>query len=189
MDLVEALADVEARLPKAERAVETAQRAFDDLLVEKRGLELALARHRLSTSTPPTPQLRFASPSQSPDGDWATLGRADAVHRVLVEAGRPLSPQEIVHTLVTSGGRSEDNDQVRAALNYLRRTSRAESVGRAQWVATGSGDADTAPATPEALGTARPAQHAPPTEEAALAGARPSESTSLKWTEEEASPS
>ena len=68
-------------------------------------------------------------------GDWASLNHMDAVLRALSEANRPLSPQDIVRAL-RAVGRSDSNDQVRAALAALKRHGRVSLMGRAQWVAT-----------------------------------------------------
>jgi hypothetical protein len=62
---------------------------------EARGLELAIARRNGSAPAPEGPE---RSPS-----DWLSLTRAEAVERILREAGRALSPSEITDVLVANG--------------------------------------------------------------------------------------
>jgi hypothetical protein len=145
-----ALAEVKAAIPQAQAEAERTARHVAELLEEERGLQLALARRAASdgaTTTagtegvdaaldePPTePAAPEVAPAEPP-GDWASLNHQDAVLRVLTEARRPLSPKDIVRAL-RAVGRSDSGDQVRAALNALKRIGRASLTGRAQWVAT-----------------------------------------------------
>jgi hypothetical protein len=145
-----ALAEVKAAIPQAQAEAERTARHVAELLEEERGLQLALARRGPSagaTATvgtegvdavpvepPPEPAVPEVAEAE-PHGDWAPLNHMDAVLRALVEARRPLSPKEIVRAL-RAVGRSDSGDQVRAALNALKRQRRASLTGRAQWVAT-----------------------------------------------------
>lgn len=165
-----ALAEVQAAIPAAKAEAEKAARHVAALLDEERGLQLALARRTtpagVSTTVktvgvdavlvaPPTePAAPEVAPAE-PHGDWAALNHMVAVLRALTEAKRPLSPKDIVRGL-RAVGRSDNNDQVRAALAALKRKGRASLVGRAQWVATvepsqaQAAIAATLAATPEA---------------------------------------
>jgi hypothetical protein len=146
-----ALAEVKAAIPQAQAEAERTARHVAELLDEERGLQLALARRAASdgaaTTTagtegvdaaldelPTEPAAPEVAPAE-PHGDWASLNHQDAVLRVLTEARRPLSPKDIVRAL-RAVGRSDSGDQVRAALNALKRQRRASLTGRAQWAAT-----------------------------------------------------
>jgi hypothetical protein len=161
-----ALVEVKAAIPDAQAEAEKAARHVSALLDEERGLQLALARRSTpsgvnavaATATgtagdatvttittgadtpPPTDPLSRGpavpeGASAESHGDWASLNHMDAVLRALSEANRPLSPQDIVRAL-RAVGRSDSNDQVRAALAALKRRGRVSLMGRAQWVAT-----------------------------------------------------
>ena len=158
-----ALAEVKAAIPDAQAEAEKAARHVAALLDEERGLQLALARRSTpsgvnaiaatATATagdatvttgadtpPPTdplprgPAVPEVASAES-HGDWTSLNHMDAALRALSEANRPLSPQDIVRAL-RAVGRSDSNDQVRAALAALKRHGRVSLMGRAQWVAT-----------------------------------------------------
>jgi hypothetical protein len=153
-----ALAEVQAAIPGAQAKAEKAARHVAELLDEERGLQLALARRTApagaSTTvstvgvdpvlvTPPTePAAPEVAPAE-PHGDWASLSHMDAALRALTEAKRPLSPKDIVRAL-RAVGRSDSNDQVRAALAALKRRGRVSLPARAQWVAVVPPEADVA---------------------------------------------
>ncbi len=163
MDITEALeaalADVKAAIPHAKAEAEKAARHVAELQEEERGLHLALARHSASvgtsaisttvTPTPPTePAVREAT-SAEPHGDWTSLNNMDAVLRVLTEAQHPLSPREIVAALQATG-RSDNSEQVRAALAYLKRLGHVSLLSRAQWIANRPADGTQGQAEVEA---------------------------------------
>lgn len=75
---------------------------------EVRGLELAIARREGRNTETPRP---------APAG-WDMLSRADAVPRVLEQAGRPLSPTEITDAL-HARGRNDSRKGVSVALMRL----------------------------------------------------------------------
>jgi hypothetical protein len=154
MDITEALeaalAEVKAAIPGAQAEAEKAARHVAALLDEERGLQLALARRTASAGAsttvktvgvdavlvaPPTEPAAPEIASAEPYGDWTSLNHMDAVQRALTEAKRPLSPQDIVRAL-RAVGRSDSNEQVRAALAALKRRGRVSLPARAQWVAT-----------------------------------------------------
>jgi hypothetical protein len=152
-----ALAEVKAAIPEAQAEAERTARRVAELLDEERGLQLALARRAPSAGATTTvgtdgvdavlvePPMEPAAPEvplAEQHGDWAPLNHMDAVLRVLVEARRPLSPKDIVRAL-RAVGRSDSSDQVRAALNALKRQRRAALMGRAQWAATDEVGAST----------------------------------------------
>ena len=148
-----ALAEVKAAIPVAQTEAEKAARHVAALLDEERGLQLALARRTTPaavTNTNTTVRtggvdaVLIAPPAEAPapeaapakpPGDWASLNHMEAALRALNEAKRPLSPKDIVRAL-RAVGRSDSNDQVRAALAALKRRGHVSLQARAQWVAT-----------------------------------------------------
>jgi len=116
-----------------------------DLHLERRGLELSLARLTAEgveddRSVEPR-QARgdhaaLPSTRQVPE-EWQSLGKTAAVKRVLEEATKPLGPAEIVATLDSVGLPQEASESVRGALAYLKRKGEAIFVGRSQWVLVG----------------------------------------------------
>ncbi|MBV8542833.1 MAG: hypothetical protein JO364_08130 [Pseudonocardiales bacterium] len=116
-----------------------------DLQVERRGLELSLARLTAEVaaeddrSVAQSQQINSEafprqSPELSPREEGWPLGMTAAVGRVLEDATKPLAPADIVNTLNSVGLRQEDSESVRGALSYLRRRGKAIAVGRSQWV-------------------------------------------------------
>lgn len=131
MDLIDALASVEALIPDAQRVVDSAARRMDDLLAEKRGLELALSRHG---GGPRTATVETGSGMEGGDTrKWMLMARTDAARQVLLEADVPLAPKDVVARLGIMG-RSDSSNQVRAALAYLKTQGKATLVARGQWL-------------------------------------------------------
>jgi len=129
------LADVSIRAAEVE-----AQLA--DLHVERRGLELSLARltaegveddRSVEARQARGDHAALPSTRQVPE-EWQSLGKTAAVKRVLEEATKPLGPAEIVATLDSVGLQQEDSESVRGALAYMKRKGEAIFVGRSQWV-------------------------------------------------------
>jgi len=132
MDLTDALASVEGLIPDAQQAVDSAARRLDDLLAEKRGLELALSRHGGRSRTT---AVETDSGMEGTDiREWVLMARSDAARQVLLEAAVPLAPKDVVARLGTMG-RSDSSNQVRAALAYLKSQGKATLAGRGQWLA------------------------------------------------------
>lgn len=131
MDLIDALASVEALIPGAQQVVDSAARRLDDLLAEKRGLELALSRHggRPRTATVETD----SGVDETDTREWVLMARTDAARQVLLEADVPLAPKDVVARLGIMG-RSDSSNQVRAALAYLKSQGKATLVARGQWL-------------------------------------------------------
>jgi len=131
MELTDALESVDALIPDAQAAVDSAARRLDDLLAEKRGLELALSRHG---GGPRTATVATGSWVQSTDiREWALMARTDAARQVLLESDVPLAPKDVVARLGIMG-RSDSNNQVRAALAYLKTQGKATLAARGQWL-------------------------------------------------------
>jgi hypothetical protein len=76
-------------------------------------------------------------------GDWRTLPRTEAVARMLIEAGEPLSPSELSRML-QEVGRDDSPLAVGKALDHLRGKRQATTIGRGQWVLTGRDDLPSA---------------------------------------------
>lgn len=126
VDLETALADADLALHEAANQLEQLRERVDALQLERRGLELALARH---LGQPPP---KAASEQEN---EWLPLPRTEAVVRVLERTSEPMSPVEVTSQL-RQFGRSDSGHAVSAALSYLRREGRVDSLGRGQWVLT-----------------------------------------------------
>jgi septal ring factor EnvC (AmiA/AmiB activator) len=75
-----------------------------------------------------------ATKAEAPEPDWRNLQRTAATYRAVIEAGRPVSPADIV-ALLKGKGRTDDNIHVvSAALNHLRNRYKVGRIGRGQWV-------------------------------------------------------
>lgn len=102
----------------------------ESLNAERSGLALALKRH--SSDLPPTDEtiedLGFELKSV-----WQELNRVAVVEKALQELNEPASPAQVAALLATHG-RDETAEAVSAALAHLKRSERADRVGRAQWV-------------------------------------------------------
>lgn len=71
--------------------------------------------------------------------EWQRLPRTAAVERVLMEAGRPMSPLGIAQVLGEKG-RNDPAHHVSAALARLKITNRAQQAERGKWEVPHSGD-------------------------------------------------
>ncbi len=125
MDLETALADAEASLADAERQLAELTERIETLSIEKRGLELSLARHRGESS--PAERPKALNP-------WVPLARTDAIIKIMEEASDPLSPTSIVKTLADVGREGDTSHNVSAALSYLQGQNKVRSLGRGRWV-------------------------------------------------------
>ncbi len=132
------LADVNVRVTETEAKLA-------DLHLERRGLELSLARLTAETvEDDKIVEWRAAgddhaalhSTHQVPE-EWQALGKTAAVKRVLEEATEPLGPADVVARLNSVGLPQEDSESVRGALAYMKRKREATFVGRSQWVLVG----------------------------------------------------
>lgn len=99
------------------------------LLLERYGLELALARLRghAPPPAPVTPEVT-GHPPMHDASDWQTMKRADAIERVISEAARPVNRRAIQEALADRG-RDDDLTGVSSTLAHLRRYNRVEKVG------------------------------------------------------------
>jgi hypothetical protein len=142
MNLREALADADRGLAEAEaRLVEVERQLaqYKDLLAERaqltglvaqlrderRGLQMALARHEGQPVEPGPPEAE----------DWTDLTRAQAVTRALIEAGRPMAPAEIAEVL-TARGRGDAPKAISVSLDRLQKRGRVRHGDRGQWMTT-----------------------------------------------------
>ncbi|MFN2525143.1 MAG: hypothetical protein ABR505_02605 [Actinomycetota bacterium] len=122
--LTDALDNVDHAIHATEMKIQELTARLQALEEERKGLQLALARHQGGKTIVPKPS----------DDEWLKLNRTDAVEKVLIEAGRPLSPTQIA-TALREKGRDDTDTYVSAALSYLLRESRVTRIGRAQWIA------------------------------------------------------
>lgn len=132
MNLEEALANAEAELAAAERALGRAQETVEALRIEKRGLEYALARHQQRDRPADVSRIEravVAGMNMALD----TMARTAAIEKVLEDSDVPLSPTEVTNRL-HAAGRDDDPHHVSAALAYLNSKGRVASRGRGQWV-------------------------------------------------------
>ncbi|MGH8823521.1 MAG: hypothetical protein ACRDVN_03470 [Jiangellaceae bacterium] len=126
MELQAALRRTEEMLAAAREALRLAAEEVESLEVEHRGLTLAVARHR-GDSPPPMV-------GESEQATWLGMTRADAVEAMLTKEDRPIGPAELSRLLVAKGRRNDKPNYVAAALDYLKRRGRVESLGVGQWV-------------------------------------------------------
>jgi len=118
MDLRQALADAEAELAQAEKQVQDLVNLIGRLKDEKRGLELAVARHNGHATVDPN--------------EWQVLSRPQAILRLLVEIGEAMSPSEI-NRQFASRGRRDQPRLVSAGLNALKNRGQVQSLGNGKW--------------------------------------------------------
>jgi hypothetical protein len=126
MDLESALADAEAALADAERQLGELRERIEALTVEKRGLELSLARHRGEPA--------HAKEAPKAENQWTGMPRTDAIIKVLEDADDTLSPADIVRKLSAKGREGDTSHNVSAALSYLQGQKKVRSLGRGRWV-------------------------------------------------------
>jgi hypothetical protein len=139
MDLQQALDEAIERQQRLQHDREEIDLQLADLAIEVRGLQMALERHLAREDHERTSEDIERTVSER--ATWHELRRAslrlsrtDAILSVLRRAGRPMSPTEIrdaLHEL----GREDEYNAVSAALAHLAKSDRAQSIGRAAWVA------------------------------------------------------
>lgn len=125
MDLEAALADADLALKEAAHQLDQLRERVDALQLERRGLELALARHRGEPVSD--------AASDHRENEWLPLPRTEAILQVMARTDEPMAPVEITRQL-KQFGRSDSGHAVSAALSYLHREDRVQSLGRGQWV-------------------------------------------------------
>lgn len=112
--------DLQREIDRLESTLRGIQEKLDQLRQEKHGLALWLARN---------------SNGAKPEAGWLHLGRANAVHRLLMEAADPMGPSAISKALIAKGRKNDSAHYVGAALHYLKKTGRARPLGDGRWVA------------------------------------------------------
>lgn len=147
VDVAGLLRRVDADLERAQRELALAQHRVSELIAVKQGLILAAEIYPNAVKPSPTLSSQF---SLGDVAKPATQERImDAVERVLLDAAGNLTTAE-VHQALAALGRSEDHDQVRASLGYLKRIGKIERVGRGVWRAPRNAE------TPAATGVSDP---------------------------------
>jgi DNA repair exonuclease SbcCD ATPase subunit len=132
MDLQEALEAALERQRRLQHDREALDEQLADLEIEVRGLRMALERHLGREDIERTVAERATRLKTALDSQ--RVSRTDAILGVLRRAGRPMSPTEIREALHELG-REDEYNAVSAALAHLAKSERAQSIGRAQWVA------------------------------------------------------
>jgi hypothetical protein len=132
-------ADVDAQIADITRRIAESEQ-------DERVLRRVAAQYNL-----PTPQDGPLLPREV--AEWQQLPRTAAVERVLVEAGRPLSPLGIAQVLAEKG-RNDSAHHVSAALARLKDTQRANRLGGGKWAAPRHQDSEGA--GPASDGDVRP---------------------------------
>ena len=129
------IAQVAAERLRAQQQVEACDRQLEQLRAEQKGIESYVQRHEHQDQQV-TENERAVEPMpvHDPADGWG-INRAEAVARVLIEAGEPLSPGAIVDALGRVG-RSDTMKDVAAALSHLKKRHRAMNVSRGPWAAT-----------------------------------------------------
>jgi hypothetical protein len=123
-DVRQSLAAREARITELTEELADAQVQVQGLKAEERVLVAAISRRGGQSPV-----------SVAVDRDWSRMTRSDAVEAVLNDADTPLSIGEIVDRL-SEVDRDDTYNSTSAALAYLKRTHRAGTVARGQWVST-----------------------------------------------------
>jgi hypothetical protein len=146
LDLRAEIEQTKAERARAQQQVEASDRHLEKLDREYQGIESWLRRHERAQPVPvgeherepqveAEPEVQAKETPSAPADGW-DINRIEAVSRVLVEAGEPLSPADIVAALARVG-RDDSVKDVAAALTHLKiKRHRAENVSRGRWVAT-----------------------------------------------------
>ena len=66
-------------------------------------------------------------------GEWRRLPRTEAIERIFAEVGTPLHRTDL-HERLMLKGRIDSLGALSAALSYLKREGRAQSLGRGRWL-------------------------------------------------------
>jgi hypothetical protein len=130
MDIEAALADNEAALAAAEQELAELTERIDALRLEKRGLELFVARHRGDQPR----EAGWDGIKTKPVHPWVPLARTDAILEALETVAEPLSPGAITDMLTEKGRTGDTPKNVSAALSYLQTQDKVRSLGRGRWV-------------------------------------------------------
>lgn len=136
------LSEAEEALVEAEQARQEATLREEAFRAEVEGLRIALSAHH------PKPQATtlfqrakeaatngviIAAEVAVARDEWRAMPRTDAIERVYAEVKKPLHRKELV-TQLQMRGRTDSLIDVSAALAYLKRVNRAESLGQGRWL-------------------------------------------------------
>ena len=130
-ELYDALRDSQAAAMALRTQIKTWQNELDQLEVETRGLEGAIARRE--GSTPMEPSAELAETGAEHSGLWPTMRRAEAIVAMLELHPRGAGPQELARAF-REVGRSDTPQMISNALTNLKHQGRVESRGVARWL-------------------------------------------------------
>lgn len=133
-----ALLEAEQALGEVEKRRKELQDEEEILRREVEGLRLALGAREPKPPTEPMIKKVGRGAMRALDAaaqiqEWKNLPRTEAIERVYAEEGGPLHRSAVV-TRLRMKGRQDDVRDVSAALAYLKRVGRAESLGQGRWM-------------------------------------------------------
>lgn len=142
LTLAEALATVSGRRAMIERELGSLEKNLMDLRTDLReaanqeAVLRSLIESRAGTSGDSSVDLsQSATADAAPVEDWSNLSRKWVVREAVAEITRtkPFASPGDIEALLATRNRSDDKDNVGAALSYLRKRGEVVQLGRAQW--------------------------------------------------------
>jgi hypothetical protein len=134
----EALTQAEDSLEETESELAELHERAQRLKAEIHGLRLALAAHEQPQKETLFTRLLNGAANVGVAfltlEEWRRLPRTEAVTRVFAETGFEPLHRKVVTDMLHAKGRDDDIKDVSAALAYLKREGRAESLGNGQWL-------------------------------------------------------
>jgi hypothetical protein len=123
-------AEAQAQFNAAQAQLNAAQARLDELASMEASVQVTAIAAEKYDQAPQATQHADQPFAQEPG--WATLTNKDAALTALTAIGRPASTREVYDKL-RSAGRTEEFEQVRAALGDLKRKGKLSKANREQW--------------------------------------------------------
>src|SRR5215468_902846 len=130
VDLEAVLARIRADRAEAEAQLSAAQARLDELASMEASVQVAAIAAEKYGQNVPAPTYAGQPSAQEPG--WASLNNKQAALTALKAIGRPASTRAVYNKL-RSVGRTEEFDQVRAALGDLKRKGSISKADRGLW--------------------------------------------------------
>lgn len=132
-------AEAEAQLSAAQTQLSAAQARLDELASMEASVQVAAIAAEKYGQNVPAPTYAGQPSAQEPG--WASLNNKQAALTALKAIGRPASTRAVYNKLL-SVGRTEEFDQVRAALGDLKRKGSISKANRGLWQPPAAIEAD-----------------------------------------------
>jgi hypothetical protein len=129
VDVESILKKVEEDLQAAEAQLRAAQGRVDELRNVRDGLRLAVERYGQPALFPGD---HGRDAVRTIIDEWVAMSQSEATLAALRDIGRPATTRE-VYERMAGAGRPENHEQVRSALNYLKRREVARRIDRGLW--------------------------------------------------------